>query len=138
MKHFIHQQTTTAPKSAIWRVWSDVTNWHQWDTELESASLTGSFGAHAKGTLKPKNSPKSPFVITEYTEGKSFTFTVPMPMAKLHVAHYFTSDKPTTFVHEVTFTGLLGGVFGRILGRGYEKALPNVLKRIKELAENEK
>jgi len=56
-------------------------------------------------------------------------------MARLEVAHYFRDGAATTFVHEVTFKGLLGGIFGRQLGGRFAAALPGVLKRIAALAQ---
>ncbi len=136
MKHFQHAQTTTASRETIWAIWMDVANWHKWDTELESAQSDSDLILGAQGTLKSKGSPKSRFTITEFTDGESFTFTVSMPLAKLHVAHYFEAGDNTTFVHEVWFDGLLSGVFARLLGNTYAQALPNVLKLIQEIAES--
>jgi len=135
MRTFKYDQSTSATHENIWDIWLDVPNWHEWDTELESATLEGEMQLGAKGVLKPKGSPESKFTITEYTEGKSFTFSVQLPLAQLDVAHYFTSDNPTTFVHEVTFKGLMGWLFARILGGQYNKVLPDVLINIQDIAE---
>ncbi|MBC8100767.1 MAG: SRPBCC family protein [Armatimonadetes bacterium] len=137
MQKFAHQQPTTASREAVWGIWRDVNHWHHWDTELVSAQLDGAFKLGAKGKLSPKGSAPSTFTITELTEGSSFTFTVPIPLGHLAVAHYFVNAPGggTVFVHDVAFTGALGWVFGQMLGKGYAKALPGVLQRIKALAE---
>ena len=135
MRTFKSEHTTNASRTAVWEVWREVANWQQWDTELESAQLESAFAQGGRGTLTPKNAPKSPFTITELTEGVSFTYSVPMPLARLEVAHYFRPAAQTIFVHEVTFNGVLGGVFGRLLGTRYATALPEVLNRIAALAE---
>ncbi|MEO1289364.1 MAG: SRPBCC family protein [Chloroflexota bacterium] len=135
MQQFIAQQTTTASKAQIWAIWEDVTQWQQWDIELQYSRLDGAFTEGTQGTLKAKGSPESRFIITECTEGESFTYAVQLPFAKLRVAHYFLESDETTFVHEVAFTGALGWLFGRLLGETYSKALPIALTKLKEIAE---
>lgn len=135
MRHFRSQHVTTASHSAVWAVWKDVSRWPEWDTELEAASLHGPFVTGAIGSLIPKRGPQSPFTLSEVTDEVSFTYVVRLPLARLEVGHYFTRDEATTFVHEVTFRGPLGVVFGRLLGRTYAAALPGVLARIARLAE---
>jgi hypothetical protein len=135
MRHFSSEQTTAASRDAVWNVWKAVSAWHEWDSELVNAALDTAFVQGGHGTLTPKGARPSRFIITELTDGTSFTFVVPLPMARLQVAHYFRAGAVTTFIHEVTFTGLLGGMFGQLLGRRYRAALPAVLMRIAALAE---
>ena len=44
---FDYSVETTAPPEKIWSAWTDVERWPQWDTELASASLDGSFALDA-------------------------------------------------------------------------------------------
>ncbi|MGB7339843.1 MAG: hypothetical protein WBC91_13190 [Phototrophicaceae bacterium] len=138
MQRFSKQTSTTQPKSVIWQIWEDVANWSDWDIELEYAILESPFREGAVGTLKAKNSPKSKFVITDCVVGEHFTYQIALPLANLRVGHYFinTADDTTLFVHDVAFEGLLGWVFGQILGRTYEKSLPIALDHIKAIAES--
>lgn len=136
MKAFKFEQTTTASKAAIWGIWMDVANWHQWDTELISAEASSALTLHTIGTLQPKTGPKSQFIVTELTDGESFTFQTKLPFATLDVAHYFTDSTKTTFVHEVIFGGPLAFIFSRVLGGTFRKALPGVLVNIQQIAES--
>jgi uncharacterized protein YndB with AHSA1/START domain len=61
---FDHRVETTAPEK-IWGAWTDVERWPQWDTELVSATLDGSFALGAKGRVKPKRGPAARFSISE-------------------------------------------------------------------------
>ncbi len=143
MKTFKAAQSTSASRETVWQIWMDVANWHVWDTELISAHSTSSgqtesptpLTLNSTGTLKPKQGPESTFTITEFTDGKNFTFRTKLPFATLDVAHYFTDAAQTTFVHQVTFGGPMAWLFSRILGKTFAKALPDVLKRIQQLAE---
>ncbi|MDP3505094.1 MAG: hypothetical protein Q8S33_32450 [Myxococcales bacterium] len=58
---FHHEVETLAPPTAIWRLWTDVTTWPSWDTELESVRLDAAFGPGVTGTLKGKGSPEAAF-----------------------------------------------------------------------------
>ncbi len=133
---FSHSLKTDAPEE-VWRRWLKVETWHEWDTEVKEASLEGDFKLSAKGTLTPKTGFEASFTITEFTPQQSYTFTTALPLAKLHVRRYFSENR-TTFTHEVSFTGLLAPLFGRLLGQRFQKVLPEVMANLRELAETSK
>ena len=128
-----HSLKTDAPEE-VWRRWTDVETWHEWDTEIENASLRGNFELGAKGTLKPKTGPETSFAVTEFTPGQSYAFTTNLPLSKLHVRRYFSENK-TAFTHEISFTGILAPVFSFLLGRRFQKVLPKVMANLRELAQ---
>lgn len=136
MRQFKHEQSTYVSKAMIWDVWRDVDHWPEWDIELEYATLRGDFVVGAVGTLKAKNSPESRFEITELTKGESFTFVIPLPLARLEIAHYFVDGKQTVFVHDVAFQGTLGWLFGILLGQKYATALPHAMELIQHRVES--
>jgi hypothetical protein len=43
---------------AVWKVWSDVDHWREWDEDIEYTKLSGPFVAGGELTLKPKGGPK--------------------------------------------------------------------------------
>lgn len=131
---FSHTLKTNAPEEVWWR-WTEVETWHEWDTEVASAALEGDFNLGAKGNLKPKTGPGSSFTITELTPQQSYTFTTQLPLAKLHVKRSFSADR-TAFTHEVSFTGLLAPLFGRLLGKRFQAVLPQVMMNLRELTES--
>jgi len=135
---FSHSTTTKASPQTIWAIWTDVENWANWDTELRSAQLEGSFQLGAKGLLVPKKGVKSAFEITEYVPNQSYAFTTKLPLAKLKVRRFLAETEPATkFVHEVSFSGLLGGLWSLILGGTFKDALPKVMENLRRLAEAE-
>ncbi len=134
---FSHTLTTTATPEQIWAVWIAVDRWHEWDTELESASLAGAFALNAQGTLKPKSAPASAFNISQLDPGISYTFTTQLPFCKLHVHRFLTSSTfGVSFTHEVSFTGLLAPVFGLLLGQQFRAVLPSVMENLRQQAES--
>lgn len=134
--HFSHTLTTTARPETIWIIWTDVPNWSRWDDGLKTADLDGPFTVGTGGRLIPDKGPKSRFVITDLVPGQSYTFRTRLPLGSLYVKRFLTQQNgQTAFTHEVWFTGLTKGIFGRALGRNYRAILPDVLEKIKTLAE---
>lgn len=135
--HFSHTVETTASPAAIWRIWTDVPNWKSWDDGLKSAELNGPFAPGTAGTLIPDKGPRLKFLLTEVVDGQSYTFKTNLPLGALYVKRYLdVRDGKTVFTHEVWFTGLTKGMFGRALGRNYRRILPDVMTKIKTLAES--
>jgi hypothetical protein len=133
---FNHTVETTAPPETIWRIWTDVPTWKAWDDGLKTAELDGPFATGTKGTLIPDKGPKARFVLTEVVPGQSYTFRTKLPLGALYVKRVLsTQNGKTAFTHEVWFTGLTKGMFGRALGRNYRQILPGVMEKIRLLAE---
>jgi hypothetical protein len=134
--HFSYTIETTAPPEAIWRIWTDVPNWKTWDDGLKTAELDGPFIANTKGALIPDKGPQSRFVLTEVVPGQTYTFRTKLPLGALYVKRLLSMQNgKTAFTHEVWFTGLTKGIFGRALGRNYRQILPGVMEKIRVLAE---
>lgn len=134
--HFSHTLTTEVSPEAIWRIWTDVPNWNTWDDGLKTAELNGPFTAGATGRLIPDKGPKAKFRVTEVVPGRSYTFRTALPLGALYVKRFLSNaNGQTAFTHEVWFTGLTKGIFGRTLGRRYRQMLPEVMTTIKRIVE---
>jgi Polyketide cyclase / dehydrase and lipid transport len=134
---FSHTLKTTAAPERIWAIWIDVENWSQWDTELVDADLEGAFVLGAIGRLKPKTGRVAKFEISQFNPGQSYTFALGLPLSSLQV-HRYLSDRldGTYFTHEVSFQGLLGWLFGLLLGRKFQSVLPSVMENVARIAES--
>lgn len=132
-----HTVETTAPPEKVWIAWTVVELWPEWDTELASATLDGSFAAGVKGRLKPKRGPASEFFISELVSGESYAFTTRLPLCELKVRRHLTRKESggAFFTHEVSFVGPLSFVFGNLLGRRYREALPVVMENLWKIVE---
>ncbi|CCH53713.1 hypothetical protein BN8_02829 [Fibrisoma limi BUZ 3] len=135
--HFSNTLETTASAERIWQIWTDVPNWKEWDSGLQSAELRGPFQVGTKGVLIPDKGPRSTFVIDSIVPNESYTFRTKLPLGSLYVRRYLTSDAgKTRFTHEVWFTGLTKRLFAKALGRNYRAMLPDVMKKINAIALN--
>lgn len=136
--HFSHTVETRASSETIWRIWTDIPNWNIWDDGLKTAELNGPFATGATGRLVPDKGPKTRFSVTEVVPGQSYTFRTALPLGAIYVKRFLSSQNDrTTFTHEVWFTGLTKGIFGRSLGRRYREILPEVMTSIKRIAEQQ-
>ncbi len=133
---------TSASKNTIWRLWSDVENWKEFDTELRYSYLVGDskFSAGAIGYLKANGAPKTKFVLTEFEELESFTESLRIPLFQvIELKRYFEADSNggTTFTHEVVFKGGLKFIMYSLLAGKFKRELVNVMENLKEVAERE-
>ena len=133
---FEHTVCTSADRSRLWTVWTDVEAWPTWDTELESASLDGAFEVGSKGLLKPKDGPSSRFELVAVEAEEGYTYDVGLPLAHLRVARSSTeAEGAIEITHRVSFQGVLGWFFAAILKGRYEQALPGVMEALVAEAE---
>ena len=135
-KHFWHTLTTEASPETIWNIWTDVEHWQDWDTGLQSARLDGPFELGQTGELISDKGRKVKFSISEFEAGKSYAFTMKLPLGRFTVRRTLGMETgKTAFTHDVRFSGFSGGFFGRVLGKDYMKQLPGALENIREIAE---
>jgi len=133
---------TTAKKSTIWRLWSDVENWKKFDTLLEYSYLVddAKFETGAIGYLNAKGAPKTKFKLIEVNPGISFTERLSVPLYQtIDLQRYFEINEKgtTTFTHEVNFKGSLKPVMYALLCRTFKKELIHVMRNLKDVAELE-
>lgn len=133
---------TTASKSTLWRLWSDVGNWNKFDTLLEYSYLVDNtkFEVGAVGYLKAKGAPKTRFVLVEVNESVSFIESLKIPLYQtIELQRYFevNEDGGTTFTHEVNFKGGLRYIMYALLAGTFRKELAKVMGNLKDLAESE-
>lgn len=134
--HFSHTLETTASTAQIWQVWTDVPNWKSWDDGLKTAELKGVFALNTEGVLTSNKGRKTRFKITEFVDNQSYTFRTQLPLGALYVKRFLTTkDGKTSFTHEVWFTGITKGIFGKALGKDFRKILPDVMNKVKTIAE---
>ena len=86
-----------ADAAKIWKIWTDINNWHLWHSDLEYCKIDGNFKVGNFFWLKPKGISAVKIVITQIDEGLSFTDCTSFFGAKMYDTHSL----------EVTEDGLL-------------------------------
>lgn len=71
----------------IWKVWSDVNQWHTWQDDIEFAKLDGEFVTGSIFQFKPKGGPNIKIELTEVKLNRSFEDLTKFPLAKMYDTH---------------------------------------------------
>jgi hypothetical protein len=128
--------TTAASRENIWKLWTDVGNWQQWDKDVEHSELFGAFQVGTEGTLKPVGGPKTAFEITECTQQTSFTDRSFLPLCTIDFVHTMKqTPQGIEITHKVVMQGLMTFVFSKIIGKNIERGFPRAVQTLAKLAE---
>lgn len=126
-----------APPLVIDQVWSEVDQWHLWDPDTKHALLDGPFAIGTKGRITPSKGMGVPMIITERTEGRSFTVEGYIPLFRMHFEHTVSPAAGGSEVtHRVWFTGALAFLFGPGVTKQLREGLPKTMLSLKAYAEN--
>lgn len=78
---------TGVKKEDIWKIWSDIDNWHEWNPGVEYCRLKGAFAIGNSFVLKPKAGPEAEIELVEVEENKKFTDCSKFPGARMYGMH---------------------------------------------------
>jgi hypothetical protein len=81
------EATFEAEPDAVWKVWTDVARWPEWDMSKEIAQLDGPFEQGASGWAKQRGNLGGSFTITEVDSGRRWVTECPMPLGKVIFDH---------------------------------------------------
>ena len=76
-----------ADPDAVWKVWTDVAGWPEWDVSKEIAQLEGPFEPGARGWARQRGNLGGPFIITEVDPGRRWVTECPVPLGKVTFEH---------------------------------------------------
>ena len=129
--------SSSAPPSAFFARWADMTTWPEWNTDTEWVRLDGPFTAGSTGVLKPKGGPKVKFVIATLVGDREFTDVSLLAGARLKFRHLIEPlpDGGSTVRVTVTLAGPLGWFWNLVLGKGLKASLGPDLGRLAIAAE---
>src|ERR1700736_5563694 len=73
---------TSASPQTVWKVWSDTSTWQEWNPDVQSMTLNGSFAAGTTGTMKTKQGTRQ-IQLTDVVPGQSFRLeTTVIPLTR--------------------------------------------------------
>ena len=75
----------------VWKVWTDVNQWHTWQPDIEYAKLDGDFKVGNTFKLKPKGGPAVSIEIIKVEPEHQFTDLTRFPGARMYGSHEFIS-----------------------------------------------
>jgi hypothetical protein len=117
--------TTEVTKEQIWKLFSDVNNWHTWDKGIEFAKLEGKFEAGNYFILRPTGGPKVKVELLETIENQKFLDVTKFPLAKMYDNHLFEeTPNGLKITNTITVKGILGFLWVKIVAQKIADALP--------------
>jgi len=81
------EATFEAEPAEVWKLWTDVARWPDWDVSKEIARLDGPFEPGVSGWAKQRGNLGGSFTITAVDDGRRFVTECPMPMGKVTFEH---------------------------------------------------
>jgi hypothetical protein len=71
----------------VWKVWTDVNQWHTWQDDIEYANLDGEFIEGNVFLFKPKGGPNIKIELTEVESNSIFVDLTRFPLARMYDSH---------------------------------------------------
>ncbi len=117
--------TKEASKEQMWKLFSDVNNWHKWDKGIEYAKIEGKFEKGNFFELKPKGSGKVKIELFETVENKKFVDLTKFPLAKMYGEHNFEeTEAGLKITTTMKVEGVLGFLWRKIVAQDIVNGLP--------------
>src|SRR2546428_5653630 len=120
---------TKAAPARVWRVWSDVNTWREWNPDMKESRLNGPLKLGVTGMINTKSGGKHDVVVTQFEDGKSFELeSTAMPMTKMAIRATVTpAASGTRLTQGFEPRGLLAPIVGPMMGGMILKTFSSVL-----------
>lgn len=130
---------TRAAAADVWRVWSDVNHWPEWNPDMKESRLDGPLKLGATGMINTRSGGKHDVVVTNFEDGRSFELeSTAMPGTKMAIRATITpSDGGTRITQGFEPRGLLAPIVGPMMSGTILKTFNSVLNGLKEKVEAE-
>lgn len=115
----------------LWELYSDVSRWKEWDTDVADVAINGEFIHGSSGVMEMKNGQSLPFIITSVETEREFTTSSCLGAITVIFIHTITE---TTITHTVTVDG---GADAQMdgMGKGITANLPTTMDRLLTMAQ---
>jgi Polyketide cyclase / dehydrase and lipid transport len=87
MHLFQCEATFAAEPDAVWKLWTDVARWPEWDVSKDIARLDGPFEPGISGWAKQRGNLGGSFTITVVEAGRRWVTECPVPLGKVVFDH---------------------------------------------------
>jgi hypothetical protein len=119
----------------VWDLYSDVSRWSEWDSDMQKVVLEGKFVAGTIGTMFMKEMPPLPFRLDDVQKDKVFVNTSSLGEITVTFGHYISAEESgeCALRHTVTITGE-NEVQLQGMGQGIVANIPASMTRLYQLA----
>ena len=128
---------TTASPDQVWRVWSDMSTWGEWNPNVSTMDWKGGFVSGSTGVMNTRAGQHHNMQLVDVQPGRSFALeTAVVPGTKFRFNCQIEPAAGKTRVSQtVEVGGLLGPVLGGMLGPQVSKDFPTLLANLAKKAE---
>ncbi len=132
-----HSIETTATPEAVWRLWSDVPRWPEWNGDLEQAELSGPFAAGSTVTMTPHRQEPIELRIAEAAEREVFVDEAHLEEVVIRTIHRIErlDGDRIRIIYRMEITGPGADTLGPQVGPEISSDFPQVLSALAEQAE---
>jgi Polyketide cyclase / dehydrase and lipid transport len=132
-----HGTVTTAAPEVIWRVWSDVERWPEWNADLERAELSGPFAVGSTITMYQRGGDTIELRIAEASEPEAFADQADLGEVVVRTIHRLEplEGGRVRVVYRMEITGPAADTLGPQIGPEISVDFPQVLTALVERAE---
>lgn len=124
-------------KEQMWKLFSDVNNWHTWDKGIGYAKLNGEFMEGNFFELKPKDGPKVKVTLLKTIKNKMFLDVTNFPLAKMYDEHIFEETPDgLKITNTISVKGLLSFLWVKIVAQNIVNSLPKDIENQIKFAKN--
>ena len=137
MWEYEYSVETTAAPEALWRHWSDVAAWPQWNDGIETIDVEGPFEAGTAFTMTPPGDEPIRMRLVEIKPGESFTDEMDAGDFVVRTEHRLepVAAGLTRIIYRTEITGEAAGHVGPQLGPQITADFPDVLAALAKQAE---
>jgi len=132
-----HTTETTAGPEAVWRAWSDVERWPEWNADLERAQLSGPFAAGSTITMYQRGGDVIDLRIAEAEEPARFVDDADLGDVLIRTVHRLVllEDDRVQIVYRMEISGPQADTLGPQIGPEISADFPQVLAALVDRAE---
>jgi hypothetical protein len=125
--------TTTASPAAVWRLWSDIATWSDWDPAVEAVSLNGLFEVGTAGTMTLRGGIEAAFTLEVVEPDARYLDQLAIGDLTIRIDHVV---RATTDGAEVTVSTTIDGPGADDIGPMVTADAPVALEALVALAES--
>jgi uncharacterized protein YndB with AHSA1/START domain len=128
---------TTAPPDKVWRIWSDMSTWGQWNPNVTTMDWQGGFVSGTTGVMNTPSGQHHKMELVDVQPGRSFallTSVVPGTRFRFN-CRVEPANAKTKVSQTVEVLGPLGPVMGGMLGPQVSKEFSTLLQNLARKAE---
>jgi hypothetical protein len=131
------QKVTGLDAEQLWKVWTDVNQWHTWQDDIEYAKLDGEFSAGQSILFKPKGSSEIKIELTRVEPNQRFVDLTRFPLAKMYDTHEIIEHGNQLEVKTtVSLQGILAPLWRKLVAEDIANSLDIQTERLIARAKN--